>query len=402
MSIHVVGLGMDPDLLPEQHAAVIDGAQVLVGGRRQLAQYDDHPAEKIVVTAPLRDVLDAIVRGENMGREVVVLADGDPLFFGIGARLVEEFGPEGVLVYPNVTSLQAAAARAKVPWQAVRAVSLHGRDDWRPLFGALRHGDWVGVLTDERNIPAAIAHRLLERGADWFAMWVFENLGAEDERFDRYTLTEAGEKNFSPLNLVLLERTGGAERMLRLGVPDDGYVSDRGLITKWPVRAAGIAALGPEPDNVVWDLGAGCGSVGLETCALLHNGEVYAVERNAGRVSMIRENRRRFGALSLEVVHGTMPGCLGELPDPHRVFIGGGLGSDAALLDTVCSRLLPGGRLVVHCVLLATLERVRAHVGALGWSAEITMLHAAVSSPLAGDVRLEGMNPVFIITVEKP
>lgn len=402
MPIQVVGLGMDSESLPDLHSGIIDSAQVLVGGKRQLAQFDDHPAYKIPIVSPLEDVFAEIAKCDGAGQEVVVLADGDPLFFGIGTRLVDAFGPDQIYFYPNISSIQAAAARAKVPWQQIVPISLHGRDDYRPLFNALRENDWVAVLTDDRSIPSSIAQKLLDRGADWFALWVFENLGGEDERFDRYPLAVAAEKSFSRLNLVLLERVGRSEMPLCMGMPDDSFVSDKGLITKWPVRASGIAALRLAADNVLWDLGAGCGSVGIEASAVLSGGEVYAVERNGNRVAMIRENRKRFGALGVQVVHGTLPGCLNDLPDPHRIFIGGGLGKDATLLDVVCPRLLPGGRLVIHCVLLGTLDRARQYLLEIGWRVEIAMIQSATSSPLAGDLRLEGLNPVFIIGAEKP
>ena len=402
MPIQVVGLGVDSEALPDLHSGVIDGAEVLVGGKRQLVMFEDHPAVKIAITAPLESVFADIAAHDGAGRDIVVLADGDPLFFGIGTRLVDEFGPDGVHFYPNITSLQAAAARAKVPWQEVVCVSLHGRDDYVPLYNALRMRNWVAILTDDRNIPAAIAQRLLDKGAEWFSMWVFENLGSEDEHFDRYPLAKAATKSFSRLNLVLLERKGNPEQPLALGTMDDAYISDKGLITKWPVRAAGLAALRLAPDNVLWDLGAGSGSLGIEACALLQAGEVYAVERNGNRVGMIRENRKRFGALALEVVHGTLPACLKELPDPHRIFIGGGLGKDGAQLDVVCPRLRPGGRLVVHCVLLGTLERCRRYLAEQGWAVDITMIQSSVSVPLAGDLRMEGQNPVYIIAAEKP
>lgn len=402
MPIQVVGLGMDAEALPDLHSGIIDGAQVLVGGKRQLAMFDGHPATRLQVTAPLETVMAEIARHDNAGRDVVVLADGDPLFYGIGTRLVEEFGPDGVMLYPNVTSVQAAASRAKVPWQDVKAVSLHGRDDYATLFNALCTHDWIAILTDDRNIPAAIAQRLMDRGADWFSMWVFENLGGEEERFDRYSLAKAAAQSFSRLNLVLLERTGRSEKPLTLGTPDDDFISDKGLITKWPLRAAGIAALRLRSDDVLWDLGAGCGSVGIEASVIMHSGSVYAVERNGSRVGMIRENRRRFGALGVDVVHGTLPGCLRDLPDPTRIFIGGGLGKDTGVLDVVCPRLTPGGRLVIHCVLLGTLERVRSYLNDIGWSVEISMIQSSASSPLAGDIRLEGLNPVFVVAAEKP
>ncbi|MFV0422361.1 precorrin-6y C5,15-methyltransferase (decarboxylating) subunit CbiE [Oleidesulfovibrio sp.] len=402
MTIEVVGLGVDADSLPEDHNDVVESAQVLVGGKRQLALFDDHPAEKVLITAPLGDIFERIGQYEAKGRSVVVLADGDPLFYGIGATLVDEFGPEGVHILPNITSLQAAAARAKVPWQGVKVVSLHGRDDMRPLMQALLQSPWVCVLTDGKSIPSSIAQWLLDRGADWFFVWVFENMGQSNEHFDRYTLKEAVQRSFSSLNTVLIERRGGPERILAPGIPDEELATEGKLITKWPVRAAGLAALRISHGMTVWDLGAGSGAVGIEASCLAGEGVVWCVERKASRVEHIRTNRRRFGALQVEVMHGTMPACLTDLPDPDRVFIGGGLGNGDKVLREACARLKPGGRIVTHCVLLGSLNRARELFAEMGWTCEITHVQASAAVPLAGDLRFDAHNPVFILAAQRP
>jgi precorrin-6Y C5,15-methyltransferase (decarboxylating) len=401
MPIHVVGLGLDPDNLPDSHAEAIDSAQVLVGGKRLLEHFDDHPARKIPITAPLQDVFEQMARCDDKD-DVVVLADGDPLFFGIGHSLVTEFGPESVRILPNVSTLQVAAARVKVPWQDVVTVSLHGRDDPYPLFAALMQHDWVAVLTDGRHIPAALAQDLMDKGADHFCMWVFEDLESDDERFGRYTLEEASHRSFSALNVILFERRGGAARPLHVGIPDEDLVTDRNLLTKWPVRAAGLAALHLGLHHVVWDLGAGCGAVAIEAAAMLRSGRVVAVEKNADRVGHIRQNVRAFGALLVDVVHGAMPRCLADLPDPDRIFLGGGMARSDEVLEAACERLAPGGRLVAHCVLLSTLHRVKGYLAAAKWPFDLTMVQASQGRELGPDVHLEAQNPVFIVAAHKP
>lgn len=401
MAIHVVGLGMDPESLPENHAAVIDEAQVLVGGRRLLALFDDHPADKITVSAHLDDVMRSVAVHDNAGKDVVVLADGDALFFGIGRRLVEHFGPENLVFLPNVTALQTAAARLRVPWQDAVAVSLHGRDDYGPLFSALMGATWVAVFTDARNIPSAIAQALMDRGAEGFVMWVFENLGSEDERFGKFTLEEVSHRNFSSLNLVMIERTAPPEKTLRLGIPDEEFSRDT-VLTKRPVRSAGLAALQLAPGQTFWDLGSGCGAMSVEACGLMRQGRILAVEKHSERVTFIRENARKFGALLVEPCYDSMPSVLKDLPTPDRIFIGGGLSRESGLLDAACDRLPPGGIIVVHCVLFGSLERVRRCFEARQWPFEILHVQASVSSDLAGDLRLEPLNPVFIITAERP
>jgi precorrin-6Y C5,15-methyltransferase (decarboxylating) len=402
MTIHVVGLGQDPDNLPEHSQGLIEHAELLCAGRDILEHFEDHPAEKLPVASPLDAVIERLADAHADGRTVVVLADGDPLFYGIGATLVERLGPEILRIYPGVSTLQAAAAKVKIPWQDVAAVSLHGRDDYGPLFAALQSRDWVAVFTDGRSVPSAIAQTILDKCGPLFLMWVLEDLESESERVRRFPLEEAGRTSFSRRNLVLLERVGAPELPLGLGLPDEGYAREGNLITKAPVRAAALAALRLRPGSVVWDLGAGCGAVGIEASALCWRGRVHAVEKNAARVGLIRANVRRTGAFLVEVVHGTAPACLDELPDPDRIFVGGGLLGGTALLEAACARLRPGGRLVANVVLLESLALAESFFAARGWPCETTLVCAAQSGGLAGGTRLEAHNPVFIVAAQHP
>lgn len=402
MTIHVVGLGIDPGNLPEDSQWVVDNAEVIFGGRRQLEQFADHPAEKHQIRAPISETLDMLAEISTEENVVAVLADGDPLFYGIGVRIVERFGADGVRIYPGVTALQAAAARLKIPWQEVAAVSLHGRDDLGPLFSALTRSDWVAVFTDDRNIPSSIAQAVLDKGGDTHAAWVLENMGTENERIRRLTLAEAAETHFSGLNVVLLERVEPPEVRLGMGTPDEEFAECGAPVTKGPVRAVSLASLRMTPDDVLWDLGAGCGALGIEASIICRKGRVYAVEKNADRVSVIRENVRRSGAYLVEVVHGAMPRCLADLPDPDRVFIGGGMGRDGKLLAAACSRLNPGGRLVANIVLLENLLKAKQVFESMGWTYFLTLVHASESSKLAWDIHMEAVNPVFVIGADKP
>lgn len=402
MAIHVVGLGIDPDMLPEIHEQIISTADVLVGGKRQLAAFEKHGAHTIPITAPLSNVFSAMADRYNKRDEVVVIADGDPLFYGIGDRIIKEFGSENVIIHPNTATVQGIASRANISWQNMRMVSLHGRNDYTPLYTALQQHDHVVVLTDDTNIPAVIAQRLLDRGVTWFQAWVFENMGTDDEVITTCSLEEASNQNFAKLNAMLLERTGFPEKTLRIGIPDSEFSTERGLITKWPVRTASLGALQLSPTNIMWDIGAGSGSVSIEAAHLLTKGAVYAIERKIERVELIRENRARFGAINLDVLHGNVENCIADLPDPDRIFIGGGLGTDNSMLLPLCERLAEGGYLVINCALLSSLEAAKNHVKELDWKYEVTLVQAASSSKLAGDIRLESLNPIFILCAQKP
>jgi precorrin-6Y C5,15-methyltransferase (decarboxylating) len=340
-------------------------------------------------------------------------------------------------------------------WEETRAVSLHGRDSLLPLARSLASGDPVFVLADPGTTAHGLAAWMLERGLGAFRMHMMENLYSTPDGEIRAArkwsldLAEAAGReepagSSSGQRVLYLEpwpegRAGEAQarKSWPFGLTDAALAKERGLLTKAPVRAAALAALGIEAGHCVWDLGAGSGAVSLEAARLAWRGRVYAVERDANRLELIRENRRTYGAANLEIVAGTMPSCLpsypghgeadaravqerrpadvpgirepvlGEaaLPRPQRIFVGGGLGGapDAAalLLSKAWGALLPGGKLVAACVLLSSLERCRAILTGLGAAMGVTCLQASSSVPLARDMRLAASDPVFLVTGEK-
>ncbi|MDY0260431.1 MAG: precorrin-6y C5,15-methyltransferase (decarboxylating) subunit CbiE [Desulfovibrio sp.] len=374
-----------------------------------LAAYEDNAgphtlkARLLPLSTPLQPVLTRLSQMRASGERVVMLADGDPLLFGIGATLVRLLGQDAVRLLPAVSSLQQACARLALPWHRVICLSLHGRDDLGPLNAAVSKNAPLCVLTDARMTPDFLTRHLLDRGVDWFRAHVFERMGAPDEICHNLDMAQAASTSFGPAcTLVLVP--ADTPRRARLGLEAHELAVDRGLISKKPVRAAALALLRIEPHHVVWDVGAGSGAVALEAAVLAHEGRVIAVERSVGRAMSIQENRRRFGVAILDVRLGEAPECLTSLPDPHRVFIGGGLsGEDGEdILGHVCLRLPVGGRVVASCVLLDTLCLCRNFFERLGWPVEICQIQASEGRELGGDVHLAAMNPVFLLTAQKP
>lgn len=407
--IHILGLGMTPPG-PELAAhPALAGADVLVAGKSYLALCNSLNAEKIPVTAPLSALMDRLDALRGQGRRITVLASGDPLFFGIAATLAERFGPEALAVTPGVSSLQAAAARLALPWESVRPVSLHGRTNFLPLAHAVLDNSPVCVLTDAVNSPDVAARFLLERGVSQYDVTVFEKLGDPAERAIKLSLSEAAETPFALPNVAffLSDPALPAPLPLALGLPDQAYCREKELITKWPVRAAVLAALRVAPTDTVWDLGSGSGSIALEAAFLARRGQVLAVERQEKRAALIAENRSRFGAAHLDILCAELPGCLKNqsLPDPDRIVIGGGLGGAPeeaeALLAIAMRRLKPGGRLVVSCVLLQSLDFARRMLRDLGCEPELLCLQASQATPLGRGEHLVAQNPVFLLAAEK-
>ncbi|GFK92860.1 Cobalamin biosynthesis bifunctional protein CbiET [Fundidesulfovibrio magnetotacticus] len=403
--LHVIGLGMGEPLAPAAQEA-LESAQALAGGARLLERFPGPPGERVPLKAPLFQALDRLEALRGKGLRVAVLADGDPLFYGIGATLLERFGPDGLRFFPAVTSVQAACARLGLPWQDLPAVSLHGRHDTGPLFHALARQGRAAVLTGPESAPDALARLLLERGLDHAVLDVLENLGSPGERVRRLTPAQAAGERFAALNVAVVRAPEAPQGPPRLGIPDEDYESRGGLITKWPVRACALAALGLAPGMTVWDVGSGSGSVAVEASALAGPGQVWALERDPERHAMILRNVRRFGAWSVRAVLGEAPGAFADLPDPERIFLGGSLGGDslegAAVLDEACRRLRPGGRVVAAVVLLGSLALLRERFAALGWPTRTLQAQASLGQPLAGDERLAALNPVFIVRADKP
>ncbi len=392
--VTVLGLGMSPvDLTPAARERLA-GADVLAGGRRLLEYFPGHPAEKVVldrqVAATLRDL------AARLGsRRLVILASGDPNFYGVGPLAVEIFGPERVEIFPNLTAVQAAAARLKVAWQDAWVVSLHGRSS-REFSRALGEAGKIFVYTDPENTPAVIARELLARGLAGARMAVVENLGQPGERLEWYDPAEAAGRTFAALNVVYVERPP-APAALHLGLPEEELAHEAGLVTKLEVRAVALALLRLLPGHILWDVGAGSGSVGLEAGRVAPGLEVYAVERHPKRLAQITANRERFGAVWLLPVLGEAPEILGGLPDPDRVFVGGGGEARGAILTTAVRRLKRGGRLVAAATLLSSLETARQVLAQEGLRPEVVQVQVSRSRPLAGDTYLQAANPVWLI-----
>jgi precorrin-6Y C5,15-methyltransferase (decarboxylating) len=402
--IDVVGLGMRAADLTETQRALIAAAEVLVGGRRQLARFAASPAEKKTIDRNVDEVLNWI-RPRIGLKSIVVLASGDPLFFGIGARLVEAFGPGRVAVHPGVCSVAAACARLGEPWGGMPVVSLHGRTAERDLTRVLSESGRAAVLTDPDRHPAWLAGRLRATLGDGWRMAVAEALGAPGERVAWYRLADAQKRAFADPNVVLLRRQDTPpprRRPLRLGTPESWFEHERGLITKSEVRAVALAKLRLGRGHVLWDLGAGSGAVAIEAAVLTGGSPAAAVEKNPRRAAQIRANARRFGVRRLEVVEAELPDGLDRLPDPDRIFIGGGGRDLPRILRSAARRLRPGGILVVDTVLWQTVAAATAALRRLGFHAETVQVQVNHSRPMPFGERLEAGNPVWIVTATRP
>ena len=381
---------------------LVRGAGVLAGGERQLDLFPDFTGRKIVLKSNLAEWLDQVAQAAET-ESVVVLASGDPLFFGVGRKLAERLGQDQVEFRPSVTSIQAAFALLKEPWNDVETISLHGREAerlWPALARVGREGGLLALLTDHHNTPDQVAREMIERGQTGWRMAVLENLGQEDQKAGKYSLEEAAGQEFSPLNVVVLKKSDNPPRF-HIGMSEWEYRHEAGLITKAEVRSVALGLLELGPGLCLWDLGAGSGSVGLEASLLLPGGRVMAMEQNADRVEMIKANQQRFQVSCLEVFQGWMPDSLSQLPDPDRIFMGGGGQDLEAIVAESAQRLKPGGVMVIALIMLESLEAARRAMHRAGLDSTVTQIQVSRSGPLAQGAILKALNPIWLVKGRK-
>ncbi|WP_235926263.1 precorrin-6y C5,15-methyltransferase (decarboxylating) subunit CbiE [Actinokineospora pegani] len=375
----VVGVGADgwTGLVPAARAALL-AARVVVGSPRQLGLLPPEvAAERVAWPTPLLPAVEPLVAAHE-GTVMCVLASGDPMFFGIGTTLARH---TAVHVIPHPSSASLACARLGWALDRTTVVSCVARPVER-LHSALHPGVRLLILSEGAQTPAAVAALLTDRGFGPSRMTVLSDLGAPAE-----TVVEGTASTWSgavgPLNVVAVECAAepGARRLPRVpGLPDDVFEHD-GQITKREVRALTVSALAPEPGELLWDVGAGSGSVGIEWSRTDPTCRAVAVEPRADRADRVERNALALGVPELRLVRGSAPAALDGLPEPDAVFVGGGVTAEG-VLDACWSALEPGGRIVVNAVTVESEALVVRWRGVVGGT--LTRLSVARAAPIGG------------------
>jgi len=345
--IDVVGLSARgwSDLAGRLRSLILQ-AEVLIGGPRHLDLIPRFPAQqRLQWPSPLREGL-PILLDEVAGRRVVALASGDPLLAGIGTTLIEMLGVAEVRIHPAVSSVALARARMGWPEESTPLVRLRGGD-----LDLVRRYAFPGrrliILSRDADSPAAVAELLTDEGYGDSVITVLGDLDTETE--SRTDVAARDWMGRAPaLNVICVACAGsGAAASLTPGLPDEIFDHD-GQLTKRDLRASALARLMPRPGELLWDVGAGAGSIAIEWLRSDPGCLAIAIERDLGRVKRIRRNAEALGTPGLDVLYGEAPGALVSLPRPHAVFVGGG--ATAETLERCWEALWPGGRLVVHAV----------------------------------------------------
>lgn len=384
----IVGIGEDGLMgLGETARTAIARASFIMGGRRHLAHLGPHPAACNPWPSPLTDAISMLLA--RRGQPTLVLASGDPFSWGIGATLARHVPPEEILSLPAPSAFSLAANRLGWALQACQCLSLHGRP-LELIFPHLHRGARILALSWDGGTPGKLAAALRDRGFGASRLTVLESLGGPAERIRSCPAATFDLETIADLNTLAVEVMAEASARIlpRAGLPDRCFAHD-GQLTKRPVRAVTLSSLAPVPGALLWDVGAGSGSIAIEWMLSHPANRAIAIEADPARAARIAANARELGVPELKVVEGRAPEACAGLEPPDAVFVGGG-SSDPRLLDALLASLPAGARLVVNAVTIEAQAELARRYAALG--GELMALSLATAAPVG---RFQAMRPAM-------
>ncbi|MFN3190532.1 MAG: precorrin-6y C5,15-methyltransferase (decarboxylating) subunit CbiE [Aureliella sp.] len=383
------------DRLSEDDSVTHDGSPTMLALEANLDQVADHISEFL---------------NHPESGQAVLLASGDPLFYGIARFLCDRLGEEHFEVLPHVSSMQLAFARVKESWDEAYLTNVATQELQR-IVEKVRSAEKVGVFTSSEVPPSVLAKALLEQGIDYFNAYVCENLGSKDERVTRGSLSQIANQQFGDLNVMILvrlpdvpDRPASLKGKRIFGNPDEFFLQSqpkRGLLTPCEVRVLALAEMDLGPNSIAWDVGAGSGSVAIEAAQLSPGGQVYGIEMDAEDYNLLIENAQKFGTHNLTPVLGEAPQAWTELPDPDAIFIGGTGRGVLQLTDLAWQRLKQEGRFVVQLGSIDTLTKVESALRELGAEPQVLMINLARGQQQLDALRFESANPSFLVVAKK-
>jgi precorrin-6B C5,15-methyltransferase / cobalt-precorrin-6B C5,C15-methyltransferase len=406
----IVGIGDDGLAgLTEPARKVVLSADLILGPPSTLALLGEAPAPKLALEAEMSLALKQ-VREALKSRKPVLVSSGDPLFYGVARYLCDRLGKDLFEVVPHVSSMQLAFARVKESWEDATLINLAGRPI-ESVIDRIRTAEKIGLFSSDECPPPRLARALLDRGIDYFRVYVCENLGSPDERVTQAELADLVAMEFNPLNvLILIRKLNRPDRASRLarrrlfGNPDEAFAQalpKRGLITHEEVRAIALAQLDIRSTSVVWDIGAGSGSVAIEAAQLAHQGIVYAVEPEPADIALIQANAEEFGVPNVKAVLGRAPEILEGLPDPDAVFVGGTGRQLDLVLGAAYSRLCQGGSMAINVATIEGLSAAYHKLKSLGGEVRVWNVTIARGIEQMDRLRFESIAPTFLLAISK-
>ncbi|CAM2863885.1 precorrin-6y C5,15-methyltransferase (decarboxylating) subunit CbiE [Vibrio rarus] len=405
-NITVVGVSEDGCMsLSSRAVNAVSKARVVAGHSRHMAWFPQFSGNFLDMSqgfsAWLNEVIDQAEEGD-----VVILASGDPLFFGIGATLLKRYPLDEVLFIPSQSSAQLAFARLGLSWSGAQFLSCHGRQR-AGMVAQMQSGDLFAILTDSTNTPQNVAKHMQEFNETGWKLTVCEQLGAVSENITSFTVQALVncDTPFDTLNIIIAQRQapalwGGHGQF----ACDDSFVMrmpQKGLITKQAVRHLALTHLRIQSHDIVWDIGAGSGSISIESGKFATQGKVYAVECNPSCFEHINANMRSHGTDNVQLIAKSAPDALVDLPSPDAVFIGGSRGAMHDILTLVWDRLNLGGRLVVAAVTMDTVVDIYQWAKSKNLNFDAQLVNISHTQPLAQYLRYQAQNPIHLFSIVK-
>lgn len=434
-TLYVIGIGYKP--LDKKAREIILKSEVILASSRLFDVFKGYEEfetvkDRIKVINNVDETINFIrsqmtddrIQGEKQSKKIsskkslssgiVLLASGDPMFFGIGRRAVREFGKDNVEILPDLSSIQMAFARIKEAWDDAFLMSLHGGPDpekrrrlpyeMSNIPSLLQKHNKIAILTDKENNPSEIAKVLnLSPGAHSLlpVMFVCERLGYPDEKVTEGTPEEITGMTFSEPNVVIIQKTEDKTQKADIvfGLKEEEIAHSRGLITKDEVRAVTIHKLRLPQKGIFWDIGAGSGSVSIEAARLYPELKIFAVEKNEEQTKHIKTNILKFNLSNIEAIKGEAPDALKHLPHPDRVFIGGS-GERLREIITAIAKM-PVKIIVINAATIETLNEAVQSLENNGFEIEISEISISRAKTVANKKHLSALNPIFVITGQK-
>ena len=398
--IFVIGIS-EPELSQGQNDLLQKSALLVATGR--LLSMATCFSGKTQPIAPLGKAISTIRSALPTGN-VTVLASGDPLFYGIGRKLLSEFPREQIKIFPAISSMQRACALFKIPWDDAAIVSLHGRTQHHIPGLLLRHNTTI-AFTDQNQSPKTIAGELLDYFqnidytdfSDTIKISVAEEIGLADERLFSGSLEDAAENDFSPLNVFCLQLPclqSQQQLSFGFGLTENEISHSRGLITKNEIRAVSLHYLRLPRQGIFWDIGGGSGSLSIEAGRSNPHLTIYTIEHKEEELNNIKENIRRYGCFNVIPVFGRAPEILAALPAPDRVFIGGSSGSLDKIVRLVAGELTEGGCLVINGVIDKTIRTAPQYMRQNGFSVTQSVIQMSRKSEQG---ETQNYNPITVM-----
>ena len=427
--IYIIGIGYKP--IEKKARAIILGSNIILASGRlfdAFMMYDEFEAvkDKVKVINKVDQTMD-FIRAEMADHRIpsqiiTLLASGDPMFFGIGRRAVNEFGKDTVEIIPDLSCIQLAFSKIKETWDDALLMSLHGGPDpakrrrleyeLKDLPLLLSKHSKIAILTDRENNPTSIARHIVssayfDQRPAALKIYVCEKLGYADEELKEGTPQDIAAMSFSEPNVVIIQNIdipkknekNSVKQDICFGLTEREILHSRGLITKDEVRAVVIHKLRLPHYGVLWDVGAGSGSVSVEVSRVQPGLRVFSVEKDEEQQKNITENKLRFNATNIEVIKGSAPEVLKDLPPPDRVFIGGSGGNLEKIVSSIAGAL-SSGVVVITAVTLETLQSAIQLLQNKGFDVDISEVSISRFKMTAGKQHIRALNPVFVIRGE--